>query len=82
MGPWLLCLEEALGLKSMPALLTDANNPHHKPSIPPAAAVDGWRDLVPLCRALRETLTSLRELSHFTREVRGGEGKACLLPAT
>lgn len=25
---------------------------------------------MPLCRALRETLTSLRELSHFTREVR------------
>ncbi|PSC70123.1 leukocyte receptor cluster member 8-like protein [Micractinium conductrix] len=32
-------------------------------------AADPWRDLVPLCRALRETLTSLRELSHFTREV-------------
>ncbi|KAI7836552.1 hypothetical protein COHA_009570 [Chlorella ohadii] len=31
--------------------------------------VAAWRDLVPLCRALRETLTSLRELSHFTREV-------------
>ncbi|KAL4435478.1 hypothetical protein ABPG77_006240 [Micractinium sp. CCAP 211/92] len=33
------------------------------------AAADAWRDLVPRCRALRETLTSLRELSHFTREV-------------
>jgi hypothetical protein len=40
-----------------------------------AAAVDGWRDLVPLCRALRETLTSLRELSHFTRKVREGEAE-------
>ncbi|KAL4419751.1 hypothetical protein ABPG75_006849 [Micractinium tetrahymenae] len=32
-------------------------------------AADAWRDLVPRCRTLRETLTSLRELSHFTREV-------------
>jgi len=32
-------------------------------------AAEAWRDLVPRCRALRETLTSLRELSHFTREV-------------
>jgi hypothetical protein len=66
----------------MPALLTYAKKLHHQPSIPAAAAaaaaVEGWRDLVPLCRALRETLTSLRELSHFTREVRGGEGKGCL----
>lgn len=35
-----------------------------------SADAAAWRDLVPLCRALRETLTSLRELSHFTREVR------------
>ncbi|EFN53701.1 hypothetical protein CHLNCDRAFT_136526 [Chlorella variabilis] len=33
------------------------------------SSVDAWRDLVPRCRALRETLTSLRQLSHFTREV-------------
>ncbi|KAL4856964.1 hypothetical protein ACK3TF_002662 [Chlorella vulgaris] len=36
---------------------------------PTASAVDAWRDLVPRCRALRETLTSLRELSHFSRQV-------------
>ncbi|KAI3425162.1 hypothetical protein D9Q98_008933 [Chlorella vulgaris] len=36
---------------------------------PTASSVDAWRDLVPRCRALRETLTSLRELSHFSRQV-------------
>lgn len=32
-------------------------------------ATRAWQELVPCCRSLRETLTSLRELSHFTRAV-------------
>jgi hypothetical protein len=39
--------------------------------------VDAWRDLVPRCRALRETLTSLRELSHFSREVYEAAADVC-----
>lgn len=33
--------------------------------------------MVPRCRALRETLTSLRELSHFTREVYEAAADVC-----
>ncbi|PRW33645.1 Extracellular serine ase [Chlorella sorokiniana] len=43
-----------------------------------SADANAWRDLVPLCRALRETLTSLRELSHFTREVYEVAADVCL----
>ena len=45
--------------------------------VPPRPLLTGvtWQDLVVRCRSLRETLTSLHELSDFTRQVGAAVGK-------
>lgn len=41
------------------------------------AGAGPWQDLVPLCRSLRETLTSLHEMSDFTRRVYEAGADVC-----